>query len=220
MEAVFAYLRVSGSAQKDGDGFIRQITEIEGYAKKASLKVTQVFKEVVSGTTLPADRPVFMAMMAGLLSNGVKTVLIEKMDRLARDLFVQETILGDFQKRGLKVVSVLEPDLCSTDPSRIFIRQVFGGVAQLEKNNLVLKLRAARKRMKEANGRCEGRKPYGEWKGEAKILQRIRELAKRPKYTANRIATELNADGTKTRSGGLWYGSNVLRILRREGLRK
>jgi hypothetical protein len=32
-------------------------------------------------------------MMTALLGNGVKTIIIEKLDRLARDLMVQEAIL-------------------------------------------------------------------------------------------------------------------------------
>ncbi len=34
-------------------------------------------------------------MMYALRDNGVKLVLIEKLDRLARDLMVQETIIGE-----------------------------------------------------------------------------------------------------------------------------
>ena len=34
-------------------------------------------------------------MMCALRDNGVKLVLIEKPDRLARDLMIQETIIGE-----------------------------------------------------------------------------------------------------------------------------
>jgi hypothetical protein len=36
-----------------------------------------------------------MAMLGALAANGTRLVLIEKLDRLARDLMVQETIIGE-----------------------------------------------------------------------------------------------------------------------------
>ena len=46
-----------------------------------------------------------------------KIVLVEKLDRLARDLMVQETIIGDLRKNGFELISVMEPDLgvCNLD---------------------------------------------------------------------------------------------------------
>jgi hypothetical protein len=64
-------------------------------------------------------------MMTALMSNGTRTVVVERLDRVARDLMVQESILADFKRKGLEVVSVAEPDLCSHDPSRVLMRQMF-----------------------------------------------------------------------------------------------
>ena len=212
--AAYAYLRVSGGSQKHSDGFTRQRKAVEDFANKNDIKIKAVFREVVSGTTLPLDRPVFSQLLEALLSNGTRVVLVENLSRLARDLMVQESILSDFEKRGLQIVSVSEPDLGSDDPSRKFIRQVLGAFHEFEKRMIVKKLKVARERTKELRGRCEGNLPYGTKPGEAEILKRILADIKKPKYTANRIATELNRDGIKTRSGGSWYGSNVVRILR------
>ena len=60
------------------------------------------------------------------VSNGTKLVLVEKLDRLARDLMVQETIIGDLRKNGFDLISVMEPDLLQDDPSRKLMRQIFG----------------------------------------------------------------------------------------------
>jgi hypothetical protein len=40
------------------------------------------------------------------------------------------------------------------------MRQIAGAFSQLEKARLVAKLKAARDRKREANGKCEGRKSY------------------------------------------------------------
>jgi hypothetical protein len=36
------------------------------------------------------------------------------LDRVARDLMVQETIIADLRKRGFELLSVMEPDLLRT----------------------------------------------------------------------------------------------------------
>jgi DNA invertase Pin-like site-specific DNA recombinase len=68
-------------------------------------------------------------MMTALHSNGTRLVLIEKLDRLARDLMVQETIIGDLRKNGFELISVAEPDLLQDDPSWRLMRQIFGAIA-------------------------------------------------------------------------------------------
>ena len=41
----FAYLRVSGKGQIEGDGFTRQLEAIKGYAAAHGIKIVQVFRE-------------------------------------------------------------------------------------------------------------------------------------------------------------------------------
>jgi hypothetical protein len=80
-------------------------------------------------------------MMTALHSNGVRTIIIEKLDRLARDLMIQEATIADLQRDGFTLVSVQEPDLMASDPSRIAFRQMMGVFAQYDKSQIVLKLR-------------------------------------------------------------------------------
>src|SRR5690349_23102280 len=109
--------------------------------------------------------------MTALHANGVRVVIIEKLDRLARDLMVQESIIADLRKHSFELVSVAEPDLMANDPTRILVRQMMGAVAEYEKSQIVLKLRGARMRKKAATGRCEGRKPFGFFEGEVEVLK-------------------------------------------------
>src|SRR5215469_5791146 len=88
------------------------------------------------------DRPAWTAMMTALYSDGVRTILIEKLDRLARDLATQEVTLKGLQKNGYDLISVAEPDLMSSDPTRVAFRQMMGVFAQHDKSQIVLKLRA------------------------------------------------------------------------------
>lgn len=210
----FAYLRVSGKSQIDGDGFIRQLEAVRKYATANSLKVVRVFREEgVSGTKELANRPALQDMMAALYTNGVRLVLIEKLDRLARDLMVQETILAEMRKHGIEVISVAEPDLCSDDPSRKLVRQVFGAIAEYERAMIVLKLRAARQRIRAKRGRCEGRKPFGARDGEGPIIKQMQRL-RDSGMALNTVADKLNEDRVPTRTGRRWHAMTVSRILR------
>jgi DNA invertase Pin-like site-specific DNA recombinase len=153
-----------------------------------------------------------MAMLEALVANGTRLVLIEKLDRLARDLMVQETIIGDLRKRSFDLVSVTEPDLLQNDPTRILMRQIFGAIAQYEKAMIVAKLRGARLRMKAKTGRCEGRKPFGYYEGEETALERMKVL-RETGVGFDRIADILNAEGLKPRTGARWWGKTVNNIL-------
>ena len=75
----------------------------------------------------------------------------------ARDLVAQELGLLLLIKRDVRVLTVSGDDLTDTsDPSRVMMRQIAGSFAQYEKTRLVTKLRSARERLREANGKCEG----------------------------------------------------------------
>jgi DNA invertase Pin-like site-specific DNA recombinase len=117
----------------------------------------------------------------------------EKLDRLARDVLVQETIIGDMRKRGFELISALEPDLLQDDPSRKLMRQVFGAIAEYDKAMIVSKLRAARDRKRARGERCEGQKPFGHYDGVEAILIRMRELRSQ-RLTYRRIADQMNAE--------------------------
>jgi DNA invertase Pin-like site-specific DNA recombinase len=135
-------LRVSGKGQVDCDGFTRQLKAIRDYAAAHDIKVVNIYREEgVSGSKESADRLAWSELMTALHANGVRVVIIERLDRLARDLMVQETIIADLRKYGFELVSVAEPDLMANDPTRILVRQMMGAVAQYEKSQIVLKLR-------------------------------------------------------------------------------
>jgi len=212
---VYAYLRVSGKAQVDGDGFDRQLLACESYAQQHGLVIAGVFREEgVSGTKAMEDRPALLDLMETLKeSPGV--VIIEKLDRLARDLMVSESILADFARKNITVISVAEPDLCSSEPTRILMRQMMSAFAQYEKSMIVAKLRGSRQRMKTRTGRCEGQKPYGHTPEESAILDRIRALRTTGMHF-HLIATALASEGIVARSGRPWHESSIAKIMGRE----
>jgi DNA invertase Pin-like site-specific DNA recombinase len=229
MIRAFVYLRVSGKGQVDGDGFDRQLIACQTFAEQVDIEIVEVFREEgVSGTKELDDRPALSTLFAALEENGIKTIIVEKLDRLARDLLIQETIVSDMLKKGYTLLSVSEPDLCSQDPSRILVRQVFGAISQYEKAMIVLKLKGARMREKIKdglakgftgddalkNGKCEGRHAFGE-KPEEKDALGDMMVWHRAGLTGQAIAANLNSAGFKTRSGKPWNRSTVAKIVAR-----
>lgn len=209
---VFGYLRVSGRSQIDGDGPERQRQAIKSFCDTHQLTFSgEFFERGISGTTEAMERPEFLRMLesieygrGGTWPQGpVEIIVVERMDRLARDLMVQEFLLAECRKRGIKVYSADQGalvDMASDggDPTRKLIRQILGALAEWEKSQLVFKLRAARQRKKAASGWCEGQTPYGSRPAEQEILNFAVSMFETTRsYT--RVAELLNDGGFKPR---------------------
>jgi len=148
--------------------------------------------------------------------HGIKTIIVEKLDRVARDLMIQETIIQDFRENGVQLISALEgADLLDNDPTRKLVRQILGAIAEYEKSMLVQKLRVARQRKKAKTGKCEGRKPYKE--AAPDTVAYIRKLRRKPKgmgrKTFREIADQLNLEGVQTLNGQKWNLQTVRHAL-------
>lgn len=215
----YGYLRVSGltQASEDRGGLERQETAIRAFASAKGYELTRIFTDAgVSGKTDLENRPALMELLSEL--GQVRTVLIEKLDRLARDLLVQETILTDFQKRGITVISTCEPDMGGNDPSRKLVRQIFGAIAEFDRAMIVLRLKAGADRARSQGKRWGGQPAYGAHKkypSETEVVQKIREFNVKG-LTLTAIAQQLNETGLKPRTGQKFYPMQIARILNQE----
>jgi DNA invertase Pin-like site-specific DNA recombinase len=220
---VVSYLRVSGKGQVDGDGFERQGQAIRAFCKASGLRIQGDFlEEGVTGTMEGIERPAFSRLLATRGSTNFDAIVVERMDRLARDLMVSEMLLRECRENGIKVFSADQGNLTDMasdggDPTRVLIRQIMGALAQWEKSVLVKKLKASRDRVRASGKRCEGVKPYGYFPGEAFILeqmqQRRAELIDGVPTSYQRIACQLNEAGCVTRSKKAWTAQLVRDIL-------
>ena len=218
----YAYLRVSSKAQVEGDGFPRQRAAIDAWAAVTGATIVQEFAD--EGVTGEADwhqRGAFEEMVGALAANGVKTVVVENLTRLARSFVVQDSIVTYLASRGYRLIAAdTGEDITEAvqgDPMRKAIIQMQAVFAELEKASLVRKLRAARQRIKAQGKRCEGRPPFGFYPGEKKTLRRMMELREEGLSYRN-IARALTAEKRPTRNGGgaAWKPESVRRIVQRE----
>lgn len=214
---VYGYIRVSGKSQVDKDGPIRQKVALNKFCSKNGLELERVFEDLaVSGTVEGMDRPGFFAMLEETSASGVKAVVIEKLERLARDLIVSEMMIRDFRSRDIMLYTTDQGkvDLVSAnnDPSRKLIRQMFSAIAEYEKTCLVLKLRAARERVKLKTGWCGGRRSYGQNNSELRLMELIANLRNSGVAWAG-IAALLSENKVKKRNGSTkWHKSEVYGI--------
>jgi len=204
MEKAYGYIRVSGKSQIEGDGFDRQIKAINDHAKANGFEIARIYQEEgVSGTL--QDRPALTDLMLDLEENGhgIHTVIIERIDRLARDLMVQENILHDMGKHGVSIISATDGDLLEDDPTRKLVRQVLGAIAEYDKTMVVAKLKAARDRIRKRTGKCEGRKSYQETDPE--LLEAVKVLRRKPRngkrLSLQKTVDALTEQGFKTDAG-------------------
>lgn len=212
---VVAYIRVSGDSQHGGDqdGAPRQRRAIEKFCKKNKLVLSEVIEDLgVSGTLSLADRPGLSRLLDSLVPPGL--LLVEKSDRLARDLIAGELIIRHLADAGWRIIAVDSgEDLTrSESPTSILLRQLQGAIAEFDRRNIVARLRAARERKRAENGRCEGRKAFAD----NAVLERLYQLArkrggKRP--TLQSIADSLNSEGLKTATGKDWTRGLVAHFL-------
>ncbi len=218
---IYAYLRVSSAGQCDGDGFGRQEAAVRKWvaSNHPGHFANIYYEEGVSGTLDTAFRPALSAIFSKIaeLSPGEPRpiVIVEKADRIARDLIVGELILRQFREAGVRVIEAEGGNDLTTgtdNPTATLIRQILSAVAEFEKSSLVNKLRAARERVKKETGRCGGRQPYGHTEAERATVHRMRLLQAEGKST-RQVALRLNELGYLTRANAPWTHGAVAKIL-------
>jgi len=218
---VLVYTRVSSAGQVDKNGPARQADKIASYCEANGLEPVRAFFEAgVSGTVEGLDRPAFAEMLAVAESLGdIDGIVVERLDRFARDLMVQELLIRECRERKLKLFAADQGALIDltaddSDPTRKLIRQILGALSEWEKSCIVLKLRLAREKVKAETGRCEGCKPYGGRPAEREIMAFARGFAKTGATTPE-VAEALNGAGFRTRKHGLWDARSARRLIAR-----
>ena len=104
-QKVYGYLRVSGQGQILGHGFDRQHDAIKEYCDRAGYEIDQIFEEAVSGATEETDRPVFSQMVSEILKDGIDTIIVESVDRLAREFRIAEHLLIYLASKRINLIS-------------------------------------------------------------------------------------------------------------------
>ena len=223
MTSACAYMRCSSKASLFGDTWERQGESILRCADLQGFVVSHEYREEAVPGKLDEDkRPAFQRMIADCLENGCKVIIVESLDRLAREYRIQESLIIYIATKGLTLISANTGENITEammgDPMRRALVQIQGILAELDKNMTIAKLSKARERIRASGKRCEGRKQYGDRPGEPPVLRIMREL-RQDGMSPSRIARHLNLIGAQTRQEGKrWHGATVNKILRQKSL--
>ncbi len=219
LKPAVAYLRTSSAANvgADKDSDKRQRAAIEAFAKVAGFGVVgEYYDAAVSGADPVDQRPGFAEMLQRLAANGAKAIIVESPDRFARDLAVQLAGHDMLKGLGIALIPASAPDFFTEDtPTAVLVRQVLGAIAQFEKASSVAKLAAARKRKREATGKCEGRKSHKEKRPEVVALARQlrRRRPKAGQQSLRDVSKKLAAQGYLNERGKPYAAKSVASML-------
>ncbi len=219
LQPAVAYLRTSSAANvgADKDSDKRQRAAIDAFAKQARFTIVdEYYDAAVSGADPVDQRPGFAEMLRRLAANGAKTIIVESPDRFARDLAVQLAGHDMLKGLGIAIIPASAPDFFTEDtPTAVLVRQVLGAIAQFEKASSVAKLAAARKRKREREGRCEGRKPLSETRPEVVALARKlrRRRPKGGRLSLREVAKALATEGYFNERGKPYAAKSVASML-------
>lgn len=230
---IIGYTRVSTTEQaSSGLGLEIQAAAIRAWCKANDHElVGPLFTDAaVSGATDLQRREGLASALLMIRKRKARGIVVARLDRLARDLMLQESILADVWKVNGQVFScepseqqVLYGD-DPNEPTRKFIRQVLGAVGELERALIRRRMQAGRDRAR-AEGRFAGHgsPPFGMRSvagelvpdpAEQAALERLRELAAAG-MSCRKIADALNEQGVPARRARAWYPQTVSRALKR-----
>lgn len=214
---VFAYLRVSTFEQKDKGGYARQKETVDNFCREQGYHIMRTFGDQQSGATAFENRVQLQECLdLCTQATGVNIIVVERVDRIARDMIEQEVFLRECAKRKVLVfVAETGEEMVQADstPDRKLIRRIMGALAEWDKDQTAKKLLAGRRRKKLLTGKpCGGPAPYQNAEVIALIVS-----ARCNGISYQRIAARFNTDHIPAPDGGrYWFPTTVKRIFDRE----
>jgi site-specific DNA recombinase len=225
------YARVSSEEQREGQTIDSQIAELERFAEGQGWDVVGVYKdEGWSGALL--SRPELDRLRDDAARKRFDLVLLNDVDRLARDVAHLGIVKRDLERGGVRVVFRKLPHEVS--PTYNLMVNVLGSFAEFEREMIADRTRRGRRHKVEVRqqflgsvasygyryvpkNNASGRDGYLEIvPDEAALVRQMYEWVGRESLSVTRVAARLNESGSRPRKGGKWAKSTVLRILRNE----
>ena len=120
------YIRVSSPKGQKTDS---QRAELEAWLKRQRIKRAQWFEDRESATTLQRDA--FQELQAAIFAGEIDTVVVWKLDRLARSLKEGINVLADWCQRGVRMIAVTQ-QIDLSGPVGHLIASLLFGIAEIE----------------------------------------------------------------------------------------
>lgn len=178
-------------------GYVRCSTEEQNEARQVRMMedhgVEKTYTDKASGKN--TDRAALREMMAFVRSGD--TVIVESISRIARNTRDLLAIIDELKNKGVDFISLKE-QIDTTTPQGRFMLEVFGALAELERENILERQREGIAIAKE-QGKYKGRKPLevdeeqlkavcARWRsGEITATAAMKELGMKPNTFYRRV---------------------------------
>ena len=229
---VAVYARVSTDEQKEGQTIDSQVSELERFAAERGWRVAEVYKDEGWSGSLMA-RPKLDRLRDDASRGLFDAVLINDVDRLARDVTHLGVIKRDLERHRINVIFRKLPS--EKSPTYNLMVNILGSFAEFEREMISDRTRRGRRYKVEVRKEFLGSiPPYGlsytpknqsaDKRGaldivpeEAAIARQMFRWVDAGSLSARKVVDRLNELGIPPRKRGrLWAKSSVLRILRNE----
>ena len=181
MKRAIIYARVSSSGSLESrQSTERQVIDLTDYANRNSMTISKTFEEHISGAKRNEERAVLTECIEYAISNRVDVILFSELSRCGRAVWeVLDTIrtLKDnginayFQKEGL---SLFSEDGRENIYLAIMI-SVLSSASQIERENLIFRLKSGRKVYIDKNLAATGKSGLGRKVGYRKPIEKKKE---------------------------------------------
>jgi len=213
LEKAVVYLRVSGRQQADDGktGFQRQEEAVREYASKNNYQITATYRETYTGTEY--TRPTFKQMVTDLLTDGVRTILVESFDRFSRETATGMQLVYYLAAREINLINCANDINVTEDvkghPTQKFMVRMMAEIAELERDLSVYRLRKGRDIASERLGhRVEG--PPSQYSREFRDTLKALHCS----MSWNQVADFLNKQGETTCNDEPWTGPRASAVAR------
>lgn len=187
-------------------------------------------KVSTSGKSTIDEREGLMSAMQWIADGRADGILAPNLDRLARELTVQEAVLAYVWALGGRVFTAdhgehLEDD--ESDPMRTAMRQMRGVFHQLDRGLIRKRLREGRHAKGEKGGYAYGAPRFGHQAVDGELVDHEDEKAAETLMRGwqaegagvREICRRLNEQGIPSKRGGQWHPTTVARLLNEQARR-
>src|ERR1051325_7385125 len=225
---VAIYARVSTEEQKEGQTIDSQVAELERFAASQGWEVIDVYKdEGWSGALLA--RPQLDRLRDDATKGVFDAVLINDVDRLARDVTHLGVVKRDLERHGVQVIFRKLP--AEKSPTHNLMVNILGSFAEFEREMISDRTRRGRRYKVEVRKQYLGSNtaygyryiPKKRTTGkegdlelppeEAAVVKQMFDWVDREGLSGRSVLDRLNRLKMPTRKGRPWGKSSVLRIL-------
>ena len=215
------YIRVSTEMQTDGNSLNTQRTRLHQYVAQREWTVGKVFTEA-GLSAKNTKRPALQQMLRWARDGKVDVVLVDKVDRISRNLVDLLNLIGDLKIWGVAFVSASQSFDTSTSAGNLMLN-VLGSVAQFEREIIGDRVRENMLERARKGLWSGGIVPFGyRVDPKTKALEvRTKEVKRVKAIFAEFLRTrslsgtchKINSAGRVTRRGKAWSLVSIRRIL-------